>query len=119
MEAHGFRFGTRKDDIDRALQGQGKLIVLHALAPSIRTLMRYAPGRVRPFYIHVSSPEVLAERLRGRGDATESIARRMEDCKTWDEEARQSDIPYCFVPNNKTIKKAVREILAQLPKIRP
>lgn len=110
VETHGFSYGTRRDFVDAALNDSSH-IYLMLLVPDILPILRdYAHGRIRHFFLTIPDPEVLRARLVGRGDGEGAVARRLADCKTWEQEARDSSTPYIFVANDGTVDEAVARV---------
>lgn len=120
VSAHGNRYGTLKSDIDGALADDGTIFLILVIPEAVVDLMAYAPaGRVVPLYVASPGSEVLARRLRDRGDDEETIARRLRDCADWDEKIRRSKIRYCEVRNDGLLEEAVGHIQELIRTIRP
>lgn len=65
-----------RDMEDAIVADQPTFVILDAVG--LRRMRSLYPGRVTGVYM-VARPEVLAERMRKRGDAPESIARRLQN----------------------------------------
>ena len=117
-DVHGNHYGTSRISIDNALVSQNRSLII-AVPYVIPILMKYANDSVLPIYIQAPSPGELARRLRARGESKTQIERRIVDCLQWDEDVRESNIPYQYVTNDTTIEEAVahvKNILYSTPK---
>ena len=111
IEEHaGNYYGTKREVVDLALQAPG--ISMMILIPKVLPkLLDYAgKEKVLPFYIRSPSEEILRSRMEQRGEKNDSIERRLQESKEWDQQAEKSEIPYIFVTNNGTIEEAVEQV---------
>lgn len=113
--AHGNVYGTLRESVDAALSLAIPSLML--LLPETVALLRdYTAGKsVLSFYVKSPDEKELERRLLLRGEDAAIIQRRIADCRRWDEEAKNSGIPYVFVSNEEPmtgIEKAARNILA-------
>jgi guanylate kinase len=114
VDAHGNLYGTLRDSVDEALAREHPSLMI--LVPErVEFIRRYALEGVLSLFILPPSEEVLRARLAGRGENPEVIARRIEDCRAWEQIARVSDSPYNFISNEGSVEDAVREVFAHLP----
>ena len=106
----GSEYGTKHQPVNCALMSQNYSLMI--LVPEVvpKLLLHAGTDVVLPFYIRSQPEEVLRSRLEKRGDAPESIERRLQESKTWDEEVERSTIPYLFITNNGTIEEAVERV---------
>ncbi len=111
VTAHGNRYGTLRQSVDEALTAPHNSLMI--LVPEAVVLLhQYAPPRqVISFYIVAPSDTVLKQRLTQRGDSPQNIDQRIADCRTWQTQAIQSQIPYLFVHNDGPVTNAVSAIL--------
>ena len=113
VEAHGNLYGTLRESVDEALSHEHPSLMI--LVPErVEFIRRHASGRVLSFFILPPSEETLRERLLRRGEDPADIERRINDCRTWTEQAERSSIPYVFIRNDGSIEDAVRQLLAHL-----
>ena len=109
VSEHGNMYATLKDDVDGAFAA--KVVLFMQLLPdSVPKILDYVPDRVKPIFIVPPDEEELRRRLAKRGESPEQIERRIADCKNWEEEARESGIPYKFIRNDGTIAEAVEKV---------
>ena len=114
VEAHGNLFGTSKEDVDVALKAP--YVSLSILKPEcIASLKKYAGEGVLSFYILSPKEDVLRKRLEERREhSKEEIEERIAECKKWDEEAKNSGIPYTFITNDGTVDELVEQVMRLL-----
>ena len=110
-EPHGKRYGTMYESIDSALVSPQKSLMILEPA-SVSALFNYTK-QVAPFYIYAPSEDELEKRLVLRGDAKESIERRISDCRSWDKLAKESAVNYTYILN-RNVADAVENILMNL-----
>lgn len=116
---HGTRYGTPKLAVlDALVNTKGYWFAL--LVPDAVAMLRKfaavfgAEKRIYSFFILSPGQELLGERLRMRGEDEATVARRLIDCVTWDEQAPASAIPYVFMNNDKTVVEAAANLSACL-----
>lgn len=116
-EVHGNHYGTSKKLLDEAINSSKQSILI--LIPQVLgTLRKYlkeqgVPNRsryLRSYYILSPLGPILRERLQQRGDSPEVIEKRLQDCRDWDSQARESPFPYVYVTNNGTLLETLDEI---------
>lgn len=109
-EYAGNHYGTRKEVVDKALQSP--YVSMMILVPEVLPyLLGYAgKEKVLPFYIRSPPESILQTRLEKRGETSETIERRIEESRNWDEQAERSDIPYVFITNNGTIDEIAEQV---------
>lgn len=121
VSAHGNTYGTPKKAVFNAFSQFGSSrLRLMILTPEVLPLLCNRltefgdyEHRVVSFYVLSPPEDELRRRLNTRGDDEATIRRRIDDCKRWDAEALQSDIPYVFLSNNESdvgIEKAVEQM---------
>jgi len=104
-------YGTRKSDIDAALEES--LYVPILVIDAAEKLFAYAKERgkeqsVHFLYIRVVDEAHLRTRFRERGDAQEEVERRIMECKDWDTRAASSGVPFHFL-NGADTREALRD----------
>ena len=114
----GNSYGTTKESI-RILGKYPDNLFLMLLVPStIETLKVEArKNGIEVISLYILSPQenILRERLKERGDPASEIERRIEECKEWDANAKQSAHLYKgFVRNSGLIEEALYSIFTHL-----
>jgi|GEM_PF-882801 len=90
----------------------GCMILVPSVLPILRKYLVDC-DRLISFYVLSPPEEELRRRLTARGDDEATIERRIDECKKWDTEALQSDIPYVFLSNSESdigIERAVEQM---------
>lgn len=118
---HENRYGTLKWSLKKALR-RGDYLSIIILNKKAEDLLEYALGlnyqeQVTLIYI-LSPPEnIQRERLKNRGDSDFEIAKRVRDGRKWDQEARESKIPYKFIRNEGLPEETAQEVIDFLGEI--
>jgi guanylate kinase len=110
IEAHGNKYGTRRDSISEMFNGlifgspPPKFMILipravERLRKYVSSLVSNPEDHVASFYILSPSEKELRRRLVVRGEDKVSIRKRIKDCRKWDDEALASGLPYIFLPS--------------------
>lgn len=124
VEAHGNRYGTRAKIVHAALLPRFRVVadLKHDAVVRLHEFAREngLAREVRSIYILSPGVETLRARLekRERYPDPNDVARRLEECIPWDNEARASDIPYIFfqdTDNMDTKVRLVRSLLTDRP----
>jgi guanylate kinase len=103
----GNRYGTLRDEVERRL-AEGRSVVLEIEVQGARQVRDAMPEAVQIF-IAPPSPEVLRQRLEGRGtDSPEAIEERLRTAET--ELAARDEFPHVVV--NDDLQKAASELEA-------
>ncbi|HKH40518.1 MAG TPA: guanylate kinase [Solirubrobacterales bacterium] len=103
----GNRYGTLREEVERRL-AEGRSVVLEIEVQGARQVRDAMPQAVQIF-IAPPSPEVLRERLEGRGtDSTEAIEERLRTAET--ELTARDEFPHVVV--NDEVQKAASELEA-------
>ncbi|MBI4123156.1 MAG: AAA family ATPase [Parcubacteria group bacterium] len=114
VEVHGNRYGTRYADIEEALKAD-HLSVMTLVPEATSKLFEYTKkGNFVPLFVLPPPPEVLRKRLKERGEEEAVIERRIADCASWEEAAKESHIPYRYVSNEGTVEEIVQQLLSVL-----
>jgi guanylate kinase len=101
----GNRYGTLREEVDRRL-AEGRSVVLEIEVQGARQVRDAMPEAVQIF-IAPPSPEVLRERLEGRGtDSPEAIEERLRTAET--ELAARDEFPHVIV--NDEMREAASEL---------
>ena len=69
-----------------------------------------------PVFITPPPRNILEERLRKRGESEGGIKARLEGGRDWEEEARNSGIPYTYINNDTAVESAIEELRRILEK---
>jgi len=115
--AHGNCYATSRKSVcefwlRRTLFFPGCMILVPSALPILRKYLVDC-DRLVSFYVLSPPEEELRRRLVARGDDEAIIERRIDDCKKWDAEALQSDIPYVFLSNGESevgVERAVEQM---------
>ncbi len=114
VEPGGNLYGTKREYVDAARDSL-EISAMTLIPDVIPLLLEYAGDIVLPFYIESPGDDILRDRLKKRGENKESIEKRLEQSKRWDEEAKNSNIPYIFIDNpERKIKHALRNVKVYL-----
>lgn len=123
VSAHGNIYGTRKNDVDNVLSGISRACMI-LIPEAVETLRKYADRKkkknILSFYIMPPDESELRTRLKNRGAKEDEIEKRINECKSWGEYAKNSGIPYIYINNETTenpddgAEKTAREILKYL-----
>ena len=101
----GNRYGTLREEVERRL-AEGRSVVLEIEVQGARQVRETMPEAVQIF-IAPPSPDVLRERLEGRGtDSAEAIEERLRTAET--ELAAREEFPHVVV--NGDLQKAASEL---------
>lgn len=109
-EYDGNCYGTKSEMVDNALAGPGTYTMI--LVPRVLPLLLDYAGTDKVLSLYILSPpeEMLRSRMERRGNTPDSIERRLNETRAWDEQAGKSTIPYTFITNNGTIEEAVAQV---------
>lgn len=111
-------YGTRKADINVALDAKTifmPVLVLNA----VKKLHDYArevgkTGHVHSMYIQIEDEAELRSRFKERGDNPEEAEARINECRTWNEEAKNLGVPFIWLEAQKKREDIVADALALL-----
>ncbi len=100
IEVHGNRYGTRRDHFVETLEND--IYIAPITWPSLTTVYTHAELRgkanaVRSIIMYGASEAILRARMKVRGETEATIQKRIDDCKTWEFEARQDPSKYYFI----------------------
>lgn len=112
---HTKSYGTRKDALDTALAHGFSVAVL--IIEAVEKLHAYAKDKqqVRSLYIKIDEEEELRRRFLQRDDMSEKeIEARIAECRSWNERARNSSVPFYFLDGIKSREELLRETLQLL-----
>jgi guanylate kinase len=120
-EAHAYvnHYGTRKVDIDRALDDSAKLYMPVLVIDVIKKLHDYAASvgksaALHSMYIRIEDEEELRSRFKERGDKPAEAEARIQECKDWNEKAKASGVPFIWLEAQKSRDEIVADALAKL-----
>jgi len=113
---HGNLYGTRRRDIVRAVNEIDKVHLAHVAPQTYKRAMPYVEDDIIiPIYILSPGDDLLRRRCFDRGGLSSAkIEERIVECRRWDEEARQSGVPFRFVQNEGEIEDLVESIITAL-----
>ena len=100
VAVHGNRYGTTKDAIERALKEP--LMVAILTIPATETLAAYLKSmlmddKLFSLYLRIADEALVRERLTRRGDSEEDILIRIKECRSWNEDAASSFVPFTII----------------------
>ena len=83
QESTGYRYGTRRMDVDRTLRGRKKSVM--TLVPeAVDSLREYVGAeRMLSFFIHVPVDTLARRMIEYRGDEPEKAFARLQETVTW------------------------------------
>lgn len=115
----GFYYGTTKASVENALNDDEHTHLMILTVEAVATLRSYSQGlarggRVCSFYILSPPQKTLRKRLEARGDSEVTIAKRLKECQSWDEQAKNSGTPFKFVANERKPKSVVDEVIHKI-----
>jgi len=107
-EAHAYvnHYGTRKADIDMALADTVALYMPVLVLSAVKKLHEYAnetgkSKNLHSMYIHIDNEDELRSRFKERGDKPEEAEARIAECRTWNEEAKNLNVPFIWLQAQK------------------
>ena len=117
-EAHAYvnHYGTRKEDIDQALENKTTVYMPVLVLTAVKRLHEYAKevGKsdlVHSMYIHIDDEAELRSRFKERGDKPEEAEARIVECRTWNEEAKNLGVPFIWLQAQKKREDILAEAL--------
>jgi guanylate kinase len=120
-EAHAYvnHYGTRKADIDTALGSHDTLYMPVLVIDVIKTLHEYAASvgkleQLHSMYIKIDDEAELRSRFAERGDKPEEVEARIAECRSWNEQAKQSGVPFIFLEAQKEREAIVADALQHI-----
>ncbi len=113
------RYGTRKADIDAALNDTVVTHMPMLVLSAVKTLYEYAQtngktASLRCMYIHIDNEEELRSRFKERGDKPEEAEARIAECRSWNEEAKKLGVPFIYLEAQKRREDIVADALVHL-----
>ncbi len=110
--AHGNRYGTLRSSVEAACAGSTSIAIL--TIPAAEKLAAFLTERFpgvsfSPIYLRTGDITLLEKRLRGRGDSEDDIRIRIEECKTWNELAAHSFVPFQTIDASSPLPAMVEE----------
>jgi len=120
-EAHAYvnHYGTRKADIDMALNDNTTLYIPVLVIEVIKKLHEYAAsvdktGALHSMYIRIENEAELRSRFAERGDKPEETEARIKECKDWNEKALASGVPFIYLEAQKKREDILADALAHI-----
>jgi guanylate kinase len=119
--AHAYvnHYGTRKADIDMALEDDTANYMPVLVIDVMRTLYDYAQSqgkgdKLHSMYIHIEDEAELRSRFKERGDKPEEVEARIAECKDWNAKAKASGVPFIYLQAQKKREDIVADALEEL-----
>jgi guanylate kinase len=120
-EAHAYvnHYGTRKADIDMALESKTALYMPVIVLSAVKKLHEYANevgkiANLHSMYIHIEDEAELRNRFKERGDKPEEVEARIAECRNWNEEAKNLGVPFIWLQAQKKREDIVADALAHI-----
>ncbi|HEY5383278.1 MAG TPA: hypothetical protein VIJ88_01855 [Candidatus Paceibacterota bacterium] len=119
VRPHGKCYATAQKTIDEALEGRD-VFIAPLLISAVGALLAYAATKgasdaVHAMYLWIESPQELRARFYNRGDMSdEEIEGRLEECRSWNAEAKNSLLPFIFLKATQTPEEIAANALATL-----
>lgn len=112
-------YGTRKADIDAALDSKDTLFMPVLVLNAVKKLHEYAneTGKIQnlySMYIKIEDEAELRSRFTERGDSPAEAEARIAECRSWNEEAKNLGVPFIWLEAQKKREDIVADALAQL-----
>jgi len=118
VEVHGNRYGTRKSGIDEAASsGIFIAIVIVSAVVSLRSYLgrNGSTESIRSVYLDIADEKMLHARLTKRGDTSEDIDIRINECKSWARQRDACDVPFTIHDARTNSDELAAEIVSSLP----
>jgi guanylate kinase len=108
---HGNRYGTLRESVETASTHGTSIAIL--TIPAAEKLARFlresSPETIFvPIYLSTKDEKILETRLRGRGDSEDDVRIRVEECRTWNEMAAHSDVPFHTIDAGTGLREMIR-----------
>jgi guanylate kinase len=116
---HGKSYATAKLSIDAALPSD-HIFISPLVVSAVGALTEYAKAQgkesaVRSFYIWTDDIKELRRRFHTRADMTPAeIEQRLEECRSWNVEAKESGLPFIYVEATHTPEEILAHALTLL-----
>ena len=113
------RYGTRKADIDAALDDTKTLFMPVLVLSAVKKLHEYANetgriGSLQSMYIKLDDEAELRARFAERGDRPEEAEARIVECRTWNEQAKNLGVPFIYLDAKEKREDIVADALAHI-----
>ncbi len=113
------RYGTKKDDIDRALN-EGTYVPILVI-DAVKKLYEYAHSthredQARYIYIFIDDEKELRKRLQERGDSPDETEVRLQECRDWNAQAAKSGVPFMYLQATKKREDILADALNHIYK---
>lgn len=119
VEVHGLWYGTLRRVVADALVAKAHCLLFALTADVLPILSGFAEEsghrqEMRSIYVISPEPAALRARLGARGGDTETIERRLNDCKAWDAAARSSGLYDVMAPGEGDVDQNARGVIDSL-----
>jgi len=116
------RYGTRKADIDAALESAEHIYMPVLVLSAVKKLHEYAASigktnLLASLYIRIEDETELRARFTERGDKPEEAEARIIECRTWNEEAKNLGVPFIYLEAQKRREDILTDALAHLKEV--
>jgi guanylate kinase len=116
VEVHGHWYGTLRRIVAAGLAAPDHCMLLVLTSDVLPILKKFATEcrhreAVRSIYVLAPEPGTLRARLSAREIDNESIKRRLDDCLTWDLEARSSNLYDFLAPGEGEVEMNARQVI--------
>lgn len=117
-----YRYGGETAVVDDGFLNDGNHRVMIVVPEVVHIIYEHAYEKgcehmVLPFFIRTTTPDILRQRMLQRGDALDTIDKRIQLGVNWEREAEQSNIPFIFIPDNDLIEEKLDVILSHLARL--
>jgi len=119
VDAHHNRYGTLTESVREACNGGTAIAIL--TIPAAEKLFSFlstqAPHVIfTPLYLKTHDEALLEKRLRDRGDSSEDVRIRMEECRNWNLLAEHSPVPFSVVDASLPLPSMLQEAISYIKK---
>jgi guanylate kinase len=119
--AHAYvnRYGTRKADVDGALESKNTLCMPVLVLSAVKTMHQYAnqvgkAANLHSMYIHIDDEAELRSRFKERGDKPQEAEARIQECRSWNEEAKNLGVPFIYLEAQKRREDILADALKHI-----
>ncbi len=113
------QYGTRKADIDTALGSESGLYLPVLVLSAVKRLHEYADevgksGNLHSMYIRIEDENELRSRFTERGDKPEEAEARINECRDWNEQAKNLGVPFIYLEAQKKREDILADALEHI-----
>ncbi len=112
-------YGTRKVDIDEALESKDALYMPVLVLSAVKKLHEYANevgkiANLHSMYIHIEDENELRSRFKERGDKPAEAEARIQECRSWNIDAKNLGVPFIYLEAQKKREDILADALAHI-----